>query len=95
VWLVLVRGKAAPVNKARAEQPEVVGRDVRGADLFGIGAGDVHGGPSLVESRNVFEDAGLVAPVAEVRGRRPRVRSVWTGIHQLDNAVGVRVGQRF
>jgi ParB-like chromosome segregation protein Spo0J len=24
-----------------------------------------------------------------------RLRSVWAGIHQLDNAIGVRVGQRF
>jgi hypothetical protein len=90
---VLVRGEAAPVHKACAEQPKVVRRDVGGSHLFAISAGDVHGGTSLVERRNVFEDAGLFTPVAEVGDRRPCVRPVWAGIHELDNAVGVRISQ--
>ena len=65
---IFVGGERAALDDRHAEQPEVLGRDLLGAELLGQpGAGEVDDvGPV---SRDVLDDVGLPAPVREL-GRR-------------------------
>ena len=87
-------GEGAAQDDGRAEESEVGFADVDAVDLLGVVAGEVEAGTAEVVGRDVLKDAGLRLPVVEV-GRRGGGAVAFRRCEQeLDDAVGVRIGER-
>ena len=88
---VLVRVERAAALDRRAEELEVVGRHLVGVQLLGhAAAGEVHDVGAV--GRDVLDDAGLVAPELELRGRAGAEGALRRGLLEHDQPI--RFGKR-
>ena len=93
---VFLRRKRPAQPHARAEEPEVCLGHVRAFDLLRNTAGQVQPFTAEVVRSHVLEDAGLLLPHVELGHRGARAAMISAiGKQELDDAIGLRIGERF
>ena len=95
VGRILLRRECAPQHHGRAKDAEVALCDMNAMDQLRPIAGDVETGPGKVICGNIFEDAGLLLIDLELRYGCDRSVALRVGQFNLDDPVGVGIGQRF
>ncbi len=91
---VFLRCEGAAEHDGCAKEAEVGFGGVDTVDLLGYEAGEIEAGTAEVVRGDVLKDAGLGSPGIEVdRGGHTAV-AVRKGVHELDHAVGFRIGER-
>ena len=94
VGRVFLRGEGAAQHDGRAKEAEVGFADVDAVDLLGMVAGEVEAGAAEVVGGDVLKDAGLLPPVVELGGRSGGSFALGRCEQELDDAVGVGIGER-
>jgi hypothetical protein len=96
VWPVLFRSEGTPVEHLRAEEPEVIHRNASALNLLGSRAArQVDSRAAEVVSGKILEDGGLLAQYVEFRWGASRAGTAGLRDQDLNDAIRVRIGERF
>jgi hypothetical protein len=67
--------------------------NVDAVDLLGNCAGEVEAGTTEIVGRDILKDTGLGSPGVEVDRRAHRAVALGKGVHKLNHAVGLGIGE--
>ena len=91
---VFLRREGAAEHDGCAKEAEVGFGGVNTVDLLGYEPGEIEAGTTEVVRGDVLKDAGLRAPGIEVDRGGHRAVAVRKSVHELDDAVGLRIRER-
>ena len=95
VGSLFLGGEGAAEDDGRAEEAEVGFGNVDAVDLLGNDAGEVEARATEIVGGDVLKDAGLGFPDVVVNRRAAGAVALRKGVHELHDALGLGIGERF